>query len=124
MSLFDCLQEVAPRKAKLKIAEAEYNGTVALLEEKRSELRTLESQLAELHQKLQEANEQKEELEDNVSVCSNKLMRAEKLIGKVTGSRLLSPELICMKVKEESHNRPVVACSRRFRLPDLMTFGT
>ena len=94
--MFALLQEVAPRKVKLKIAEAEYNGTVTLLEEKRSELRTLEAQLAELHQKLREANEQKEELEDNVSLCANKLMRAEKLIGKVTGSRLLSPELICI----------------------------
>jgi len=93
--LFALLQEVAPKKVKLKIAEAEYNGTVTLLEEKRSELRTLEAQLAELHQKLREANEQREELEDNVSVCSNKLMRAEKLIGKLTGSHLLSPELIC-----------------------------
>ena len=88
MSFFDLLQEVAPKKAKLKIAEAEYNGTVTLLEEKRSELRTLEVQLAALHQKLQEANEQKEELEDNVSACSNRLMRAEKLIGKVTGVNL------------------------------------
>jgi dynein heavy chain len=96
VSLFALLQEVAPKKAKLKIAEAEYNGTAALLEEKRSQLGTLEAQLAELHQKLQEANEQKEELEDNVSMCSNKLMRAEKLIGKVTGARLLSPELICI----------------------------
>jgi len=94
--LFVLLQEVAPKKAKLKIAEAEYSGTVTLLEEKRSELRTLEAQLAELHQKLKEANEQKEELEDNVNVCSNRLMRAEKLIGKVTGSRLVSPELICI----------------------------
>ena len=96
MSCFAFLQEVAPKKAKLKIAEAEYNGTVKLLEGKRSELGLLEAQLAELHQKLQEANEQKEELEDNVSVCSNRLMRAEKLIGKATGSRLLSPELICI----------------------------
>jgi dynein heavy chain len=96
VSLFALLQEVAPKKAKLKIAEAEYNDTVMLLEEKRSELRTLEAQLAELHQKLQEANEQKEELEDNVSVRSNKLMRAEKLIGKVTRSSLPSPELICI----------------------------
>ena len=86
MSLFNLLQEVAPKKAKLKIAEAEYNGTVMLLEEKRSQLRTLEAQLAELHQKLKEANEQKQELEDNVSVCSNKLMRAEKLIGKIRSS--------------------------------------
>jgi dynein heavy chain len=65
---------------------------VTLLEEKRSQLRTLEAQLAALHQKLKEANEQKQQLEDNVSVCSNKLMRAEKLIGKMTGSRLLSPQ--------------------------------
>jgi dynein heavy chain len=63
---------------------------VTLLEEKRSQLCALEAQLAELHQKLKEANEQKQGLEDNVSVCSNKLMRAEKLIGKMTGSRLMS----------------------------------
>jgi dynein heavy chain len=78
-------QEVAPRKAKLKIAEAEYTGTVTLLNEKRSELHTLEAQLAKLHQKLRESNEQKEELEDNVSVCSSRLRRAERLIGKMRG---------------------------------------
>jgi dynein heavy chain len=83
------LQEVAPKKAKLKIAEEEYTGTVTLLEEKRSQLRTVEAQLAELHQRLRESNEQKEELEDNVNMRSSTLMRAEKLIGKVTGSCLV-----------------------------------
>jgi dynein heavy chain len=73
----------------LEIAEAEYNDTMALLEEKRSQLQTLEAQLAELHQKLREANERKKALEDDVILCTNKLMRAEKLIGKLTDSFLL-----------------------------------
>jgi dynein heavy chain len=82
------VQEVAPKKAKLEIAEAEYNDTMALLEEKRFQLQTLEAQLAELHQKLKEANERKKKLEDDVTLCTNKLMRAEKLIGKLTDSSL------------------------------------
>jgi dynein heavy chain len=73
----------------LEIAEAEYNDTMALLEEKRSQLQTLETQLAELHMKLRKANERKKELEDDVTLCTNKLMRAEKLIGKLTDSFLL-----------------------------------
>jgi dynein heavy chain len=73
----------------LEIAEAEYNDTMALLEEKRFQLQTLEAQLAELHQKLKEANERKKELEDDVILCTKKLMRAEKLIGNLTHLPLL-----------------------------------
>jgi dynein heavy chain len=65
---------------------------VTLLEEKRLQLRILEAQLSELHQKLKEANQQKQELEDNVTMCSNKLMRAEKLIGKLKRSHPFSPQ--------------------------------
>jgi hypothetical protein len=42
-----------------------------------------------LHQKLKEANKRKKELEDDVILCTNKLMRAEKLIGKLTDLPLL-----------------------------------
>ena len=76
-------QEVSPKKAKLEIAEAEYNATMALLEEKRNQLRTLEEQLADLHHKLNEANQRKQALEDDVTLCANKLKRAEKLIGMI-----------------------------------------
>jgi chromosome segregation ATPase len=62
---------------------------MALLEEKRSQLQTLEAQLAELRQKLKEANKHKQELEDDVTQCTNKLMRAEKLIGELPYSFLL-----------------------------------
>ncbi|PSN57349.1 hypothetical protein C0J52_02087 [Blattella germanica] len=83
MDMYDKVaKEVAPKKAKLEIAESEYNATKTLLEEKRTQLRTLEDQLANLHQKLNEANQRKQALEDDVTLCANKLHRAEKLIGK------------------------------------------
>lgn len=62
---------------------------MALLEEKRSQLQTLETELAELRQKLEEANKHKKELEDEVHLCENKLVRAEKLIGELPHSSLL-----------------------------------
>jgi dynein heavy chain len=68
---------------------------MALLEEKRSQLQTLEAQLAELHQKLKEANKRKQKLEDDVTLCANKLMRAEKLIGRSGISLLSYPLRMC-----------------------------
>jgi dynein heavy chain len=85
---------VAPKKAKFEIAEAECNDTMALLGEKRFQLQTLETQLAKLHQKLKEANKRKQELEDDVTLCANKLMRAEKLIGKLSDLSFLDAYFI------------------------------
>ncbi|KAJ9581294.1 hypothetical protein L9F63_023528, partial [Diploptera punctata] len=88
MDMYDKVaKEVSPKKAKLEIAEAEYNATMALLEEKRNQLRTLEEQLADLHYKLNEANQRKQALEDDVTLCANKLQRAEKLIGGLGGEK-------------------------------------
>lgn len=78
------MQEVAPKKAKLQVAEREYNATLALLEEKRLQVRMLEEQLAELNAQLNDANKRKKLLEDEVELSTNKLARAEKLIGKNT----------------------------------------
>ncbi|XP_021930622.1 dynein heavy chain 12, axonemal isoform X3 [Zootermopsis nevadensis] len=88
MDMYDRVaKEAAPKKAKFEAAEAEYNDTMALLEEKRSQLQTLETELAELRQKLEEANKHKKELEDEVHLCENKLVRAEKLIGGLGGEK-------------------------------------
>ncbi|XP_049782826.1 dynein axonemal heavy chain 7-like [Schistocerca cancellata] len=88
MDMYDAVKkEVAPKKAKLQVAEREYNATVALLEEKRAQVRKLEEQLAELNAKLNEANQRKKVLENEVAASTNKLMRAEKLIGGLGGEK-------------------------------------
>nr|CAD7201446.1 unnamed protein product [Timema douglasi] len=81
------LQEVAPKKAKLELAEQEYNATMALLNEKRAQVAHLEAQLTELKNQLAEANKRKKDLEEEVDLIANKLTRAEKLIGGLGGEK-------------------------------------
>lgn len=81
MILIIWFQEVAPKKEKLKIAEKEYSETMAILEEKRNLLKGLEDKLAELKENLREANERKIRLQNEVVLCSNKLQKAQRIIG-------------------------------------------
>nr|CAD7446891.1 unnamed protein product [Timema bartmani] len=81
------LKEVAPKKAKLELAEQEYNATMALLNEKRAQVAHLEAQLTELKNQLAEANKRKKDLEEEVDLIANKLTRAEKLIGGLGGEK-------------------------------------
>lgn len=54
---------------------------MAILEEKLDQVRKLEEKLAELNKKLMITEETKKRLEDEVDLCSSKLIQAEKLIG-------------------------------------------
>lgn len=54
---------------------------MAILEEKRAQVRMLEEKLMELNAKLEAAQQRKKVLEDNVNHCQNKLFKAEQLIG-------------------------------------------
>nr|CAD7398119.1 unnamed protein product [Timema cristinae] len=88
MDMYDAVaKEVAPKKAKLELAEQEYNATMALLNEKRAQVAHLEAQLTELKNQLAEANKRKKDLEEEVDLIANKLTRAEKLIGGLGGEK-------------------------------------
>jgi len=88
MDMYDVVaKEVAPKKAKLEIAEHEYAKTLDVLNKKREEVQALEDQLEKLNERLTEANNNKKALEDEVDLCKNKLVRAEKLIGGLGGEQ-------------------------------------
>lgn len=75
------IQEVAPKKAKLEIAEREFAATMAILEEKRAQVRLLEEKLMDLNAKLDAAQQRRKVLQDQVHYCEAKLFKAQKLIG-------------------------------------------
>ncbi|XP_078610604.1 dynein axonemal heavy chain 3-like isoform X1 [Branchiostoma floridae x Branchiostoma japonicum] len=78
---------VAPKKAKLKIAEAELSVQMAKLNEKRAELKAVEDKLQALNDQFDIMTKKKQDLEANIELCSQKLIRAEKLIGGLGGEK-------------------------------------
>lgn len=74
---------MAPKKVKLEIAEKEFAATMAVLEEKRAQVRKLEEKMVELNAKLEAAKHRKKLLEDEVGMCESRLWKAKKLIGIV-----------------------------------------
>ncbi|KAJ8974696.1 hypothetical protein NQ317_015225 [Molorchus minor] len=88
MDMYDKINKVvAPKKAKLAAAELELANTMALLTEKRNQVKALEEKLAILNEKLEEAIAKQNELQDNVNLCNDKLVRAQKLIGGLGGEK-------------------------------------
>jgi len=75
------IKVVAPKKEKLEIANAEYEATMTILEEKRNEVRQLQIRLDFLKDRLKETELNKEKLLAEVMLCESKLLKAEKLIG-------------------------------------------
>ncbi|XP_006814570.1 dynein axonemal heavy chain 7-like [Saccoglossus kowalevskii] len=78
---------VAPKKLKLKGAEAELATAMASLEKKRSALREVQEKLKKLQDKLEANKQKKADLEFQVDLCSKKLERAEQLIGGLGGEK-------------------------------------
>lgn len=75
------IKVVAPKKEKLEVANAEYEATMAVLEEKRKEVKELQDRLDSLKERLEETILNKEKLLMEVALCESKLLKAEKLIG-------------------------------------------
>lgn len=89
MDMYDKVaKEVAPKKAKLEIAEKEFAATMAILQEKKDMVARLEARLADLNTQLEEATLKQTSLQDSVTLCSNKLIRAQKLIGGLGGEKM------------------------------------
>jgi len=78
---------VAPKKAKLAEAEAEFAELIVGLNQKKAELKEVEDKVADLNDQLKEMQEKKAKLEFDVDMCSKKLVRAEKLITGLGGEK-------------------------------------
>ncbi|XP_059479374.1 dynein axonemal heavy chain 3-like [Neocloeon triangulifer] len=84
---------VAPKKAKLAEAEAALAQQMATLNEKRTQLQQVSDKLQTLNDDFAAMSKKKKDLEDNIDLCSQKLERAEKLIGGLGGERTRWSEL-------------------------------
>nr|XP_043909238.1 dynein axonemal heavy chain 3-like [Solea senegalensis] len=78
---------VAPKKERLKQAEDELAAQMEMLTVKRAELKEVEDRLQSLYDELAKMMRKKEVLENNIESCSQKLNRAEKLIGGLGGEK-------------------------------------
>ncbi|KAF7668491.1 hypothetical protein LDENG_00010030 [Lucifuga dentata] len=78
---------VAPKKERLKEAEDELAVQMEMLAGKRAELQSVVDRLQSLNDALDAMIKKKKELEDNIELCSQKLIRAEKLIGGLGGEK-------------------------------------
>lgn len=78
---------VAPKKERLKLAEDELSVQMEMLSVKRAELKEVVDRLQSLNDELDAMIKKKKELEDNIELCSQKLIRAEKLIGGLGGEK-------------------------------------
>ncbi|ODM99586.1 Dynein heavy chain 7, axonemal [Orchesella cincta] len=78
---------VAPKRARLNEAEEKLKKTLDLLNAKRQEIQELEAKLARLKEQFEETNNKKLALEAEVNLCTQKLDRAEKLIGGLGGEK-------------------------------------
>ncbi|XP_017568229.2 dynein heavy chain 12, axonemal isoform X1 [Pygocentrus nattereri] len=88
MEVYDRVAKVvAPKKANLAVAQQSLATTMALLNQKRAELKEVEDRLAALQKTFEEKTEEKAQLEFQVDLCARKLERAEKLIGGLGGEK-------------------------------------
>ncbi|XP_041955531.1 dynein heavy chain 12, axonemal isoform X1 [Alosa sapidissima] len=88
MEVYDRVAKVvAPKKAGLVEAQQSLATTMALLNQKRAELKEVEDRLASLQRTFEEKTEEKARLEHQVDLCARKLVRAEKLIGGLGGEK-------------------------------------
>ncbi|XP_034168074.2 LOW QUALITY PROTEIN: dynein axonemal heavy chain 12 [Pangasianodon hypophthalmus] len=88
MEVYDRVAKVvAPKKANLAVAQESLAATMALLNQKRAELKEVEDRLASLQKTFEEKTEEKAQLEFQVDLCARKLERAEKLIGGLGGEK-------------------------------------
>ena len=80
-------KEIAPKRAMLAVAEAEYAEVMVKLKAKQGELKVVEDKLSELDRQLKQCEATKAELQRKVEDCQVKLVRAEKLISGLGGEK-------------------------------------
>ncbi|KAH6558350.1 hypothetical protein KP509_1Z068500 [Ceratopteris richardii] len=79
---------VAPKKAKLDAATAEFEALQDALSKKKEILKEVEEKLQKLQEELDIMEQKKSALEQDVQNCQKKLGRAEKLIGGLGGEKV------------------------------------
>ncbi|KAK3571583.1 hypothetical protein QTP86_014552, partial [Hemibagrus guttatus] len=88
MEVYDRVAKVvAPKKERLCRAEEELAVQMKTLEVKRSELKAVEERLCSLNDTFAVMMQKTKDLEDNIKLCSQKLIRAEKLICGLGGEK-------------------------------------
>ncbi|ELW62513.1 Dynein heavy chain 3, axonemal [Tupaia chinensis] len=88
MEVYDRVAKVvAPKRERLKEAEGKLNIQMQKLNQKRAELKLVEDRLQALNDDFEEMNTKKKTLEENIDICSQKLIRAEKLISGLGGEK-------------------------------------
>ncbi|XP_071052042.1 dynein axonemal heavy chain 3 isoform X2 [Onthophagus taurus] len=78
---------VAPKKARLAEAEGELAAQMETLNGKRAQLQEVADKLQALNDEFASETRKKKDLEDDINLCSQKLERAEKLIGGLGGEK-------------------------------------
>ena len=78
---------VAPKKARLKVANEELAVATKELNAKRANLKEVQDKLAQLQEQFEANMKKKADLEHQVDLCGKKLDRAEKLIGGLGGEK-------------------------------------
>ncbi|KAM6320279.1 dynein axonemal heavy chain 3 [Podargus strigoides] len=78
---------VAPKRERLKAAQETLDIQKQKLETKQAALKEVVDRLQALNDELNNMNAQKRELENNIELCSQKLMRAEQLINGLGGEK-------------------------------------
>ncbi|XP_076997717.1 dynein axonemal heavy chain 3 [Tamandua tetradactyla] len=88
MEVYDRVAKVvAPKRERLKEAEGKLDTQMQKLNQKRAELKLVEDRLQALNDDFEEMNIKKNTLEENIEICSQKLIRAEKLISGLGGEK-------------------------------------
>jgi dynein heavy chain len=94
MVIYDKVAKVvAPKKIALAGAQESLASATAMLNEKRAMLQELMDKLLDLNKQLSDAEAKKEALNNQVKECSQKLLRAEQLIGGLGGEQSRWAEL-------------------------------
>ncbi|XP_038618403.1 dynein heavy chain 3, axonemal [Tachyglossus aculeatus] len=88
MEVYDRVAKVvAPKRERLREAEGKLEVQMQKLNLKRAELKLVVDRLQALNDEFEDMNRRKKELEDNIELCSQKLIRAEKLISGLGGEK-------------------------------------
>uniref|UniRef100_A0A667J1Y3 Dynein axonemal heavy chain 3 n=1 Tax=Lynx canadensis TaxID=61383 RepID=A0A667J1Y3_LYNCA len=88
MEVYDRVAKVvAPKRERLREAEGKLDAQMQKLNQKRAELKLVEDRLQALNLDFEEMNTKKRTLEENIEICSQKLIRAEKLISGLGGEK-------------------------------------
>uniref|UniRef100_A0A8B9MGM6 Dynein axonemal heavy chain 3 n=1 Tax=Accipiter nisus TaxID=211598 RepID=A0A8B9MGM6_9AVES len=88
MEVYDRVAKVvAPKRERLRAAEGLLDVQMQKLKTKQAELKEVVDRLQALNDEFDNMNDRKRELENNIELCSQKLVRAEQLINGLGGEK-------------------------------------